>query len=49
MSIFSHLANNPAYLEHLEEDASFVTIQKGAAKGVYKCIDDDGTIVFEKL
>tara|TARA_R110002072_G_scaffold18623_1_gene69498 strand:+ start:17034 stop:18506 length:1473 start_codon:yes stop_codon:yes gene_type:complete len=47
--LFSHLANNPAYLEHLEEDASFVTIQKGAAKGVYKCIDDDGTIVFEKL
>lgn len=47
--LFSHLANEPDYLEHLEEDASFVTIEKGASKGVYKCIDASGNVVFEKL
>jgi len=47
--LFSELSQQPQYLQHLEEDASFVTIEKDAPKGVYKCIDSSGAIVFEKL
>jgi hypothetical protein len=47
--LFSHLSNEPAYLDHLQENASFVTIEKGAPKGVYKCIDTNGNVVFEKI
>ncbi len=47
--LFSHLGNKPEYLQHLEEDASFVTIEKDAPKGVYRCINSAGEIVFEKL
>lgn len=47
--LFSHLSDRPEYLENLEEDASFLTIEKGAPKGVYKCIDSTGAVVFTKI
>lgn len=47
--LFSELSNQPEYLQHLEEDTSFVTIEKGASNGVYTCIDANGNIVFEKI
>lgn len=47
--LFSYLSENKEYLNHLEEDASFVRIEKGAPKGEYKVLDKNGNVVFEKL
>lgn len=47
--LFSELSGDTSYLEYLEEDASFVTIEKDAPKGVYRCINSEGEVVFEKL
>jgi hypothetical protein len=47
--LFSYLSENKKYLDHLEEDASFVKIEKGAPKGEYKVLDENGNAVFEKL
>lgn len=46
--LFSHLSEEPKYLEKLQADESYVIINKGAPKGVYKYIEDDGSIVFEE-
>lgn len=46
--LFSYLGDNKKYLEHTEDNSSYVVIKKGAPKGVYKCINDQGEIVFEK-
>jgi hypothetical protein len=47
--LFSYLSGNEKYLEHLEEDVSFLIVKEGAPKGVYKCIDENGSIIFEKI
>ncbi|QNJ98222.1 sulfatase-like hydrolase/transferase [Constantimarinum furrinae] len=47
--LFSYLAQEEKYLKHLEEDVSFLIVKEGAPKGVYKCIDAEGNIIFEKI
>lgn len=46
--LFSYLSKEEKYLDHLEEDGSYLLIFNGATKGVYKCIDENGNITFEK-
>ena len=48
-TLFAYLGENKALLEHLQEDASFSMIKNGFFGDVYKYIDDDGTVVFEKV
>lgn len=47
--LFAHLSNNTSLLENLMPDESFVILNEGAPKGVYKYIDDAGTVVVEKI
>ena len=46
--LFSYLGNDNKFLEHTEENASYVVIKKDAPQGVYQCIDNEGEIVFIK-
>ncbi|MDX1462646.1 MAG: sulfatase-like hydrolase/transferase [Marinirhabdus sp.] len=46
--LFSYLAEDQKYLEYLQDNSSYTIINSGAPKGVYKCIDDSGNIVFKK-
>lgn len=46
--IFSYLSGNQKYLNSMEKDESFIIIKKGAPKGIYKYIDNQGKITFEK-
>lgn len=46
--LFAHLSGENKYLEKLQPDESYVIINEGAPKGIYKYIDDEGNIVFEK-
>ncbi|WP_432410152.1 sulfatase-like hydrolase/transferase [Rasiella sp. SM2506] len=46
--LFSYLSENNAYLDHLQEDATYTIIKDGAPQGIYKCIDGDGKVVFIK-
>jgi len=46
--LFSYLTENEEYLNHLQEDASFLIINKEAPKGIYKCIDENGNVIFKK-
>ncbi|QNJ98221.1 sulfatase-like hydrolase/transferase [Constantimarinum furrinae] len=47
--LFAYLTENEEYLEHLQDDESFVIVNKGAPKGVYRYLDNEGKVVFEKL
>ena len=47
--LVSYLTQDTSYLEHLEDDSSYVILNKDAPQGVYKYIDTDGAIVFEPL
>ncbi len=46
--LFSYLSDDTKYLEHLQEDSSFTYIEEGAPKGVYKVLDENGEVTFEK-
>lgn len=46
--LFSYLGSDNKFLQHTEENASYVVIKKDAPKGVYQCIDNEGEIVFIK-
>ena len=46
--LFSYLSENKKYLDHLQEDATYTIITEGAPRGIYKCIDATGRVVFEK-
>lgn len=46
--LFSYLSENEQFLLNLQEDESYMVITKGAPKGIYKYIDTDGEITFEK-
>lgn len=46
--LFSYLGDNKTYLEHTEDNSSYVVIKEDAPQGVYKCINNQGDIVFEK-
>jgi len=47
--LFSYLAENESYLDKLQENSSYIIIEENAPKGVYKCIDEDGKVTFEKV
>ncbi len=47
--IFSFLSENSKYLNHLQNDSSYGVIIKGAPKGVYELIDENGKIVFNNI
>jgi hypothetical protein len=47
--LFAYLGDHSAYVDHLQEDASYSIILKGATKGIYKYINEQGEVVFEKL
>jgi len=47
--IFSYLSQDESYLLNLQENASFVVIRDGAPTGIYKYIDEEGNVVFEKV
>lgn len=46
--LFSYLSGDKKYLEHTEDNSSYIVIKKGAPKGVYQCIDDAGEVTFIK-
>lgn len=46
--LFSYLSENEAYLNHLEDDKSYLQIKEGAPKGVYEVINNNGDVVFKK-
>jgi hypothetical protein len=45
--LFSYLEDNEAYLDHLEDDKSYLMINEGAPDGVYEVIDNSGNVVFK--
>jgi hypothetical protein len=47
--IFSYLAENHSFLNGLQSDDSYLLIEKGAPKGVYKVINEKNQVTFEKL
>ena len=48
-TIFSYLSEDISFLEHLQKDDSYLIIENGAPKGVYKVINDKDYITFDKL
>lgn len=47
--LFSYLTENTSYLDHLEQNDSFLIIDEDAPFGIYKVINGDGTFVFNKI
>lgn len=46
--LISYLSENDTYLEYLQDNSSYMIINHGAPKGVYKYIDNKGNITFLK-
>ena len=46
--LFAYLSEDNKYLDNLQNDGSYTIIEKNAPKGIYKVIDDDGSITFKK-
>lgn len=46
--LFTYLSEDEKYLDNLQEDGSYTIIYKGAPKGVYKYIDGQGKVVFDR-
>ncbi len=46
--LFTYLSEDGTYLNHLQEDASYVPIDAGAPAGIYEVIDNEGNMVFIK-
>lgn len=47
--LFSYLSENESYLEHLEENGSYIILKENSPFGVYQYIDDAGNIVFKRI
>ena len=47
--LVSYLTQDTSYLEYLQDDSSYVILNKDAPSGVYKYIDTNGTVVFEPV
>lgn len=47
--LFSYLSENETYLNYLQPNESFIIHKKGEHHGVYKYLDDEGNIVFQKM
>lgn len=48
INLFAYLSEDYSLTSYTNEDASYVEIKEGAPPGIYKVIDKDGNIVFEK-
>lgn len=48
-TLFAYLGENKSLLNHLQEDASYSIIKNGFWGNVYKYIDSEGNVVFEKV
>jgi hypothetical protein len=46
--LFSWLGEDDKYLNHLQEDESYMKIKSGAPEGIYKYINENDEITFEK-
>jgi Sulfatase. len=46
--LFSYLGEETKYLEYLQDDGSYTIIEQNAPKGVYKVLDEDGEVAFER-
>lgn len=46
--LFAYLSEDEKYLDHLQNDGSYILIFEGAPKGVYQYIDEKGEITFKK-
>lgn len=46
--VFSFLSSDTQLLNHLEDNSSYLTIDKGAPLGIYKVIDNNGNAIFEE-
>ena len=47
--LFTYLSENESYLNHLQDDASFVYIKEFMTRGAYQYIDGDGKVTFKKF
>ncbi len=47
--VFSHLSEDESYLQNLQEDETYIVINEGAPRGIYKYIDTSGNIVFKRV
>lgn len=47
--LFTYLSSDQSYLKNLQEDKSYLKIQRGAPYGVYENIDNNGKVVFKRL
>ncbi|QIE59088.1 sulfatase-like hydrolase/transferase [Rasiella rasia] len=47
--LFSYLSEDNRYLEHLQENGSYLIIKNKAEPGIYQTIDDTGNVVFKPL
>ena len=47
--VFSYLSEDDSYLQNLQEDETFIVINEGAPRGIYKYIDSLGNIVFKRV
>lgn len=47
--LFSYLAEDDKYLQHLQSDTSYLILKEGAEPGIYEYIDAKGNIVFKKV
>ncbi len=48
-TLFSYLSENKKYVNHLQEDASYIILKKGIEEGVYKYFDSKGNLALEKI
>ena len=46
--LFSYLSEESKYLEHLQEEGSYLYIDKEAPKGIYQCLDSNGNVIFKR-
>ena len=47
-AVISYLTEDTSYLEHLQDDGSYVILNKDAPQGIYQYIYDNGNIVIKK-
>ena len=47
--LFSYLAEDDKYLQHLQSDSSYLILKEGAESGIYEYIDNHGNMVFNKV
>ena len=46
--LISYLTEENKYLEHLQDNSSYIILKEDAPEGVYRYINDSGEVVFKK-